>query len=190
MMKEHNEKEQRILDTAAELFSRRPFHKVLLSDVARVAAVGKGTLYLYFKSKEDLYFAVLFREFSSLIESMRRFLDENDLPPDEELTGVIRILAEHIYARAFNLELVGFVVTCPVTDEWKRLRADLWGLFEGIIRRGVAQGLFRDEDPALTTRYISGMIRAVCLFAPEGAELDGLCRHTAGFVLRGLCVGR
>ena len=57
-MKEYGDKEQRILDTAADLFARQPFHKVLLSDVARVASVGKGTLYLYFKSKEDLYFAV------------------------------------------------------------------------------------------------------------------------------------
>jgi AcrR family transcriptional regulator len=189
-MKEDNEKEQRILDTAAELFSRQPFHKVLLSDVARAAAVGKGTLYLYFKSKDDLYFAVLFREFSSLIDSMRSFLDETELGPAGQLAGVVRILAEHFYARAFNMELLGFVVTCPVTDEWKQLRADLWDLFEGIIRRGVEQGLFRDEDPRLTSRYISGLVRAVCLFAPEGEDLAAVCRHASEFVLRGLDLKR
>jgi AcrR family transcriptional regulator len=189
-MKEDNEKEQRILDTAAELFSRQPFHKVLLSDVARSAAVGKGTLYLYFKSKDDLYFAVLFREFSTLIDSMRRFLDENALGPDAQLAGVVRILAEHFYARAFNMELLGFVVTCPVTDEWKQLRADLWELFESIIRRGIEKGVFRDEAPDLTARYISGLVRAVCLFAPASADLDEVCRHASGFVLRGLGLER
>ncbi|EGB14384.1 transcriptional regulator, TetR family [Pseudodesulfovibrio mercurii] len=189
-MKEDKEKEQRILDTAAELFSRQPFHKVLLSDVARVAAVGKGTLYLYFKSKDDLYFAVLLREFSSLVASMQRFLDENDLTPDEELAGVVGILARHVYARSFNIELIGYVVTCPVTEEWQRLRASLWDLFEGIIQRGIDQGLFRDESPALTARYISGLVRAVCLFTPAGADLDELCRHAATFVLRGLGVQR
>jgi AcrR family transcriptional regulator len=189
-MKEVCEKEQRILDTAAELFSRQPFHKVLLSDVARAAAVGKGTLYLYFKSKDDLYFAVLFREFSSLIDSMRKFLDQTTLAPDGQLEGVIRILAEHFYVRAFNMELLGFVVTCPATDQWKRLRADLWEVFGGIVRDGVDQGLFHDHAPELTVRYISGLVRAVCLFAPENAELDDVCRHAAGFVLRGLGLQR
>jgi AcrR family transcriptional regulator len=189
-MKEDNEKEQRILDTAAELFSRQPFHKVLLSDVARAAAVGKGTLYLYFKSKDDLYFAVLFREFSTLIDSMRRFLDENTLGPAGQLNGVVRILAEHIYARAFNMELLGFVVTCPVTDEWKQLRADLWALFEGIIRRGIKKGVFRDDAPELTARYISGLVRAVCLFTPEDTDLDAVCRHAGDFVVRGLAAER
>ncbi|WP_319584218.1 TetR/AcrR family transcriptional regulator [uncultured Pseudodesulfovibrio sp.] len=189
-MKDDNEKEQRILDTAAELFSRQPFHKVLLSDVARAAAVGKGTLYLYFKSKDDLYFAVLFREFSTLIESMRQFLEESPLRPDEQLAGVVRILAEHFYARAFNMELLGFVVTCPVTDEWKQLRADLWGLFEGIIRNGIQKGVFQDASPELTARYISGLVRAVCMFAPENSDLDSVCAHASGFVMRGLGLGK
>ncbi|XXJ20554.1 TetR/AcrR family transcriptional regulator [Desulfovibrio caledoniensis] len=185
-MKEDNAKEQRILDTAAELFSRQPFHKVLLSDVARAAAVGKGTLYLYFKSKDDLYFAVLFREFSTLIDSMRRFLDENALGPDEQLAGVVHILADHFHTTSFNMELLSSVVTCPVTDEWKQLRADLWDLFGGIIRRGIEEGVFRDDAPDLTARYISGLIRAVCLFAPRDAEPDAVCRHASEFILRGV----
>ncbi|OIQ52254.1 Fatty acid metabolism regulator protein [Pseudodesulfovibrio hydrargyri] len=189
-MKEDSAKEQRILDTAAELFSRQPFHKVLLSDVARAAAVGKGTLYLYFKSKDDLYFAVLFREFSTLIDSMRRFLDENALGPGEQLAGVVRILAEHFHTTSFNMELLGSVITCPVTDEWKQLRADLWDLFARIIRRGIDKGVFRDEAPDLTARYISGLVRAVCLFAPANADLDSVCRHASGFVLRGLALER
>jgi hypothetical protein len=63
-------------------------------------------------------------------------------------------------------------------------------LFEGIIRGGIEQGLFRDEDPALTARYISGLVRAVCLFAPGNADLDEVCRHASGFVLRGLGLDR
>ncbi|WFS61570.1 TetR/AcrR family transcriptional regulator [Pseudodesulfovibrio thermohalotolerans] len=187
-MKKDSDKEQRILDTAAELFSRQPFHKVLLSDVARVAAVGKGTLYLYFKSKDDLYFAVLFKEFSTLVETMKRFLDGSDLPPDRALAGVIRILAEHCFARSLHLELMGPVITCPVTEQWKRKRAELWTLLEDVVRCGVESGQFRDEGPAMTARYVSGLVRAVCLFAPTGADPEEVCLHAEQFVLRGLGV--
>lgn len=61
------QKRVNILAAAAELFASQPFHKVVLSDVAEKAGVGKGTLYIYFKSKEDLYFSVLLGGFSNLV---------------------------------------------------------------------------------------------------------------------------
>ncbi|QGY40514.1 TetR family transcriptional regulator [Pseudodesulfovibrio cashew] len=185
-MKEYSEKETRILDTAADLFAKQPFHKVLLSDVARAASVGKGTLYLYFKSKEDLYFAVLFRGFDVLVDRLQKILSDKAMPPDEQLTAVVRDLAEHIYGKATNVELLGVVMTCPTTDEWSQKRRELWALIEEIIRRGVAQGVFEDATPALTAKYIPGLIRSVCLFKPEGVDIKTICNHACDFVLRGL----
>jgi len=186
---QHNDKLERILDTAADLFARQPFHKVLLSDVARVASVGKGTLYLYFKSKEDLYFAVLFRVFTSLVDRIRDFLS-TDAPADVQMTGVVRILTEHLFNKAISMELQGSVMSCPVTSEWHDKRVELWTLVEGVILRGIEQGLFKDEYPEVTAHYIPGMIRSVCLFKPEGAEVEMLCRHAASFVLQGLGLHR
>jgi AcrR family transcriptional regulator len=185
-MKEYGDKEQRILDTAADLFARQPFHKVLLSDVARVAAVGKGTLYLYFKSKEALYFAVLFREFSILVDRMRDYLDTGGHSPAVQMNGVVRILADHLFAKAYKAELLSFVVGCPITEEWRAKRRELWDLMEGIIRRGLDQGVFRDEDPKLTARFVTGLVRSACLFAPEGMDEETLCLHAQRFILRGL----
>lgn len=185
-MKEYGDKEQRILDTAADLFARQPFHKVLLSDVARVAAVGKGTLYLYFKSKDDLYFAVLFREFSILVDRMRDYLELGGQSPAEQMRGVISILADHIFTKACKAELLSFVIGCPVTEEWRAKRAELWDLLEGIVRRGLDQGVFRAEEPELAARFVTGLVRAACLFAPEGMDGETLCRHAQEFILRGL----
>jgi AcrR family transcriptional regulator len=44
-------KREAILETAAKLFAQRPFHEVRLEDVASAAHIGKGTVYIYFKSK-------------------------------------------------------------------------------------------------------------------------------------------
>ena len=55
MQRPDEQKRQLIIDTAARFFATQPFHKVRLDDVAAAAQVGKGTLYIYFKSKEDLY---------------------------------------------------------------------------------------------------------------------------------------
>ena len=58
------EKEQRrndIIDAARKLFADKDFDEVSMDEIAREVGLGKGTLYLYFKNKESLYFAVTLR---------------------------------------------------------------------------------------------------------------------------------
>lgn len=55
------EKRQEILDAAEAAFGRREFDEVTTDDIAAGAGVGKGTLYRYFPTKEDLYAATLLR---------------------------------------------------------------------------------------------------------------------------------
>lgn len=179
-------KKNRILDTAAKLFSQQPFHKVLLSDVAQLARVGKGTLYLYFESKDDLYFAVLFREFSTLVQRIQQSLEDDTAPADEQMRTVVRLLAEHICNKASNVEAMGVVMKCPATAEWSEKRQEFWGQIQSVIDRGVNQGLFADTTPELTAMYIGGLIRSVCLFKPENANVDAIHEHACNFVLGGL----
>lgn len=56
------EREERILDAAAELIQRWGYKKTTIEDIARRAEVGKGTIYLHWKSREDLFIALLLRE--------------------------------------------------------------------------------------------------------------------------------
>lgn len=187
-MNEYNDdKQQRILDAAAELFAARPFHKVLLSDVARAARVGKGTLYLYFDSKDELYLAVLFREFSGLVDRLRNQLDRDEGPADEQMAAAIREIVQHLYGKGSIVELLrGAVINCPKTGEWNEKRLEMREIIAGVIRRGIRQGLFEDEHPLITAQYIPGLIRSVCLFRPELTDVDTITRHASGFILRGL----
>lgn len=168
------------------MFSRLPFHKVLLSDVARTASVGKGTLYLYYKSKEDLYFAVLFREFDNLLDRLKKIAATDELGPDGQLKGVVHAVAEHFLKKAANMDMQGVVLTCPSTDEWRNRRAELLVLIESIIRLGVDKGIFKDGNPKLTAKYIPGLLRSACQFDPKDTDIHSVCRHATEFVLSGL----
>ncbi|MDD3313044.1 TetR/AcrR family transcriptional regulator [Pseudodesulfovibrio sp.] len=183
---EYTDKQERILDAAADLFARQPFHKVLLSDVARTAAVGKGTLYLYFNSKEDLYFAVLYREFDNLLTRLKGIAADPALAPDAQLSAIVGELARHFLKKAANMDMQGVVLTCPSTDDWRLRRAELLALIEAIIRRGVAMGMFHDQDPRLTAKYIPGLLRGACHFEPQDTDIEAVSRHAASFVLQGL----
>src|SRR5215470_6207402 len=62
---------QRMIDAAAQLFARRPYHEVRMDDIAAQAGVAKGTLYLHFKTKEDLYLALIVNGVQRLFEEVR-----------------------------------------------------------------------------------------------------------------------
>ena len=60
------EKELAILDAASRVFAARPFHEVLIDTIAADAGIGKGTIYRYFETKEDLYFATVLHVMETL----------------------------------------------------------------------------------------------------------------------------
>jgi AcrR family transcriptional regulator len=68
----HPDKRQRIMQAAEQLFRTRQFHEITLDEVARVADVGKGTLYLYFSDKEDLFFQTAVAGFDEMCELLRQ----------------------------------------------------------------------------------------------------------------------
>ena len=59
---------ERILDAAAELLERWGYKRLTMDDVAQHVGIGKGTIYLHWKTREALFDAVLRRELSSLLE--------------------------------------------------------------------------------------------------------------------------
>ena len=63
-------KRAQILEAASRIFARRVYHQVTMDEIARESHVGKGTLYRYFPSKEDLYLAIVDQAFELLIQRL------------------------------------------------------------------------------------------------------------------------
>jgi AcrR family transcriptional regulator len=178
------QKRRKILAAAAELFSTQPFHKVLLSDVAKAASVGKGTLYTYFKSKEDLYFSVLYSGFSRLVACLHEQLDKNACSPAENLEMVIRETVRFAYQTPHLFKVMrGGPGWGPVhLAKWGAKRRELKDLIESIIRHGITLGVFADPHPELTARYIPGFVRSALLDGIETVDREDLTDHILKFV--------
>ncbi|OJT98962.1 MAG: TetR family transcriptional regulator [Rhizobium sp. 63-7] len=71
-------KREQILDGAKTIFMGTNFDAASMSDVAREAGVSKGTLYVYFQNKEDLFAALIERERGRFVASIRNALTERD----------------------------------------------------------------------------------------------------------------
>jgi TetR/AcrR family acrAB operon transcriptional repressor len=67
---ENPQREQRILDAATRLFAHYGFDKTTVSDIADEAGISKGAVYLHFKSKDDLFEALLYREGERMLDDV------------------------------------------------------------------------------------------------------------------------
>jgi AcrR family transcriptional regulator len=82
------ERAQRILDAAAALILRLGFQKTTLDDVSRQARVAKGTLYLHWKTKEELFRALILREKLELAEDLKQRICAD--PAGGTLRGILK----------------------------------------------------------------------------------------------------
>jgi len=178
------EKRRKILAAAARLFATQPFHKVLLSDVAETAGVGKGTLYTYFKNKEDLYFCVLHSGFSDLVARLRVQIDQESHSPWENLEAVIREVVGFAYQAPHHFEVMRTVLGCHAKElaRWDNERRELKKLIESVIRRGIEVGMFEDPHPELTARFIPGCVRSVMVDGIDSVDAPALTAHILRFI--------
>ncbi len=88
---------EEITAAALRVFARRGLHQTALEDVAKEAGVSKGTIYLYFKSKEDLFIAAAQQVVLSP-EDLTLQLPTGPIR-EEEIGGILREIARHVYRR-------------------------------------------------------------------------------------------
>jgi len=79
--RERNDKRARILDAAGEVFAERGYFSSTVAEIARAAGVADGTIYLYFKSKDDLLLRLFDEKMTQLLaEAKAALAEERDAP--------------------------------------------------------------------------------------------------------------
>ena len=158
-----------------------------LDDVAAAARVGKGTLYLYFKNKQDLYVTLIQDGFDKLVDGLREQFngsDERRIDPWEALARIVGALARFATSQPDLYELMRSV---PLTRNRMEKRRQLTDLIEQTIRRGTRAGVMCDPSPALTATFIPAMVRAAMLFGPKNVSADELSGQILRLLEKGLC---
>jgi AcrR family transcriptional regulator len=189
-MQRPDEKKRRLIAaTAARLFATRPYHKVKLDDVAAAAAVGKGTLYVYFKSKEDLYFWLIHDAFSQMVGRLQEQLTGARAPAAATLRRIVAELVKFGFDNPQLFELVRVAGPKVRDPRWEVKRKELMALIEATIHRGNMSGEFDDPHPDVTALCLPGMMRSVMLFGPKGLDEETVTAQITRLVERGVCGG-
>jgi AcrR family transcriptional regulator len=160
------ERRQVIMHEAERLFTSRRFHEVTLDEVAASAHVGKGTIYRYFKDKDDLFFQVAtsgFEELCSVIQT--RVPGEGTFI--DKLTRACREIGGFFGARRQMMRMMqgeaGRMQSArgQIRKDWNARRERLLKLVANIFEEGMAQGVIRTDIPAgVMAGFLLGVLRA------------------------------
>jgi AcrR family transcriptional regulator len=155
-----------ILEAARKVFAQKGFSAATVDDVAAAAGVAKGTVYLYYESKRDIYFAAL----KAGIEQMYAMLDErlkSVSTPEEKLKTLIAVKLQYFeenrdFFKIYYSEL-GNICIHPSTidNDFKTLYLEQAKVVESILKEGVRKKVIRTVRTEQTAFAISDIIRGV-----------------------------
>jgi AcrR family transcriptional regulator len=192
------DKRNEIMEAAEKLFSNRRFHEVTLDEIAQEAKVGKGTIYRFFSSKDDLFFQTATSGFDDLCEVV-----EKSVCREKDFAGQLLAACEEItsffYRRRQLFRLMqmeeGRVIWSQgsLWDLWMSHREKLVKSLAGILDRGKGENRVRHDVPTIVladfllgmlrtrTRYLAGIEDAIkrlevlldiFLFGASGRSID------------------
>jgi AcrR family transcriptional regulator len=180
------QKRQQIVAIAAKLFANRPFHEVRLDDVAAAANVGKGTLYVYFASKDDLYLSIIYEGFADVVGRLKAQLADEKLSAPQRLEAIVRQLVESAFQHPQVYELMRRMGPPTPSSGWRRLFLELLDLIESAIRLGVRRGELCDPNPRLTAAFIPGMVRSAVRSQARDLTAQALTQHILRLLHHGI----
>ncbi|MCK4276677.1 MAG: TetR/AcrR family transcriptional regulator [Phycisphaerae bacterium] len=155
-----------IMKAVEKLFTSRRVHEVTLDDVAHEANVGKGTIYRYFKDKDDLFFHTAISGFDHLCELLKQNVREDATFEQQLLVACREIRDFHrrhrpLFRMMRSEDARMSLSKGTLSKTWIQHRKKLAAAVAEILRRGIGEGRMRmDVSVEILAGYLLGMLRA------------------------------
>ena len=137
-----------LVDVARQLFARMGVDNTTMNDIAQASKKGRRTLYTYFKSKNEIYLAVVESELDQLYK-MLQDVAAKDLPADEKLITFLYAIKALVF-RNGTLKANFFRDIWRVEKIRKSFDIRETELIQGILEAGVKEGIFAMPDTEIT----------------------------------------
>jgi AcrR family transcriptional regulator len=179
-----------IVDTSARVFARRGYHATGIAELCDENELGKGALYHYIGSKEELLAAIHDRVMDEVMASADRVADAGGSPPKQltmlgdELLDIIARYPDHVWVFLHEFP----ALTGDRAEQFRRRRREYEKRVEAILQAGIESGDFRDVDPRLTALAWLGMHNYTYLWLKPtgGLSAHDVARRFGDIFVRGI----
>jgi len=163
-----------IVDVSAGVFARRGYHATGLTELCTANDLGKGALYHYIGSKEELLAAIHDRVMDEVMRGADRVAGVGGSPLaqltmlGDELLDVIARYPDHVWVFLHEFP----ALTGDRAEQFRGRRREYERRVEVVLRAGIASGDFREVDPRLTALAWLGMHNYTYLWLKAGGPLS------------------
>jgi AcrR family transcriptional regulator len=184
-----------ILDAATKVFVRLGFQHARMDDIVEESGLSKGTLYWYFKSKEDIINAISRRLFTGELEKLEGLL-EAEGTASERLMQLTNYRVAGLKRMSNLVPIIFEFYAVAVHQQWvKQFIGEYFkhfrGLLEDLIQQGIDRGEFYPVNAAETAISLASMYEGLTihwLMEPETVQWDILSENSIPILLNGLKV--
>jgi TetR/AcrR family fatty acid metabolism transcriptional regulator len=186
------DKPQQIIEAAVRVFARRGYYNSRVSDIAREAGIAAGTIYLYFKTKDDILVTLFRDKMAEFVGALRKAIAGE---PDAA-SKIRRLVSLHFSMLEENPDLAE-VVQVELRQGQKFFRGAssqeigaYFALIGSVLEEGVAQGRFRSDLPVkVATKMLFGAMDQVAtswVLGKRGYQLVDTADAVAEIFLQGV----
>jgi TetR/AcrR family fatty acid metabolism transcriptional regulator len=171
------DKRERILSSAMRVFAEKGFFGAKVSDIAEAAGVADGTIYLYFKSKDDLLISLFEEQMERVNDELGRAMDGAASPP-EKLRRFIRAYMDLVAENRHAAEVITIELrqSAKFMKEYRNPRfAEFLKRLAAVIDEGQKKGTLKNGMPApVAARALFGALDELALMwvTARGDRLD------------------
>jgi TetR/AcrR family transcriptional regulator, fatty acid metabolism regulator protein len=153
-----------LLSAARTVFSRKGFHDSTIDDIAAEAGVAKGTVYLYFKSKQEIYLGALRDGIEILIGEMRA-VAVSDSPARDKLYNLIttKIAFFDKNRDFFQIVQSEFSRVGTTLSDCKDLYFEQAQIIGNVLKDGITEGVIQKLDTRKTAFAIADLTRGITI---------------------------
>ena len=163
-----------IIDCSANVFAQRGYHATSTIELCEANQLGKGALYYYIGSKEELLAAIHDRVMDEVMLGADRVAVAGGSPPDQlallgqELLDVIVRYPDHVWVFLHEFH----ALTGENAEQFRKRRREYERRVEAVFEAGTASGHFRSRDPRLSARAWLGMHNYTYLWLKADGRLS------------------
>ncbi len=191
-----DKKRREIIEAAMAVFARMGYRRAKIKDVADKAGVGKGTVYEYFKSKQELFLKMGEHLFEQYLENQRKSLELVSSPEEQLRTLIVSTLEQTAMWAGFAYLTFDIWSEMDRKGEQDTFRLLKTGVLERTIdviseyvREAQARGVFEGSDPRLASHIIMAALDGLViqlLIKSDAFNLNEMAEMLTDVLLRGL----
>ena len=168
-LKERKVRQDLILDGALQVFKSKGIEGSTMDEIALEAGFGKATLYYYFKSKEEVFSAILTNGWKILWDNLEPVISADNKSPRDTFINILLCISDNVRSRPGLYE---FLFNAPKkinfdSQDWRPYQERIYSVISTLLEEGIKLGEFPKSKPEVLFKALGGLFMGLVLMGKD-----------------------